>query len=188
MGPRAAGPAGPAVLVVEDDPGVAALLADVLAGAGYAPATTDSALGAAALARRLRPAAVLLDLGLPYRSGGALLDDLKADPATAGIPVLMVSALADAPPPTRRRPPARPREPGAGAPGECSPPARPGPPDGTNGRGRGRLPAAPAAPGGGSAVGPPGRACRAGRRRRRRRWPGPPRPPRSPSRSGCATR
>jgi DNA-binding response OmpR family regulator len=105
MGPRAAGPAGPAgpvVLVVEDDPGVAALLADVLAGAGYAPATTASALGAAALARRLRPAAVLLDLGLPYRSGGALLGDLKADPATAAIPVLVVSALADALPPARR--------------------------------------------------------------------------------------
>ena len=95
MGPREP---GPAVLVVEDDPGVAALLAEVLAGAGYAPTTTDSALGAAALARRLRPAVVLLDLGLPYRSGGALLGDLKADPATAGIPVLVVSALADARP------------------------------------------------------------------------------------------
>jgi two-component system response regulator AdeR len=97
--PRAA---GPVVLVVEDDPGVAALLAEVLAGAGYAPATTDSALGAAALARRLRPAAVLLDLGLPYRSGGALLDDLKADRATAAIPVLVVTALAEVLPPARR--------------------------------------------------------------------------------------
>ena len=102
MGPRGPGPAGPAVLVVEDEPGVAALLAEILAGAGYAPTTTDSALGAVALARRLRPAVVLLDLGLPYRSGGALLGDLKADPATAGIPVLVVSALADALPPDRR--------------------------------------------------------------------------------------
>jgi CheY-like chemotaxis protein len=93
---------GPVVLVVEDDPEVAALLADVLAGAGYAPAATDSALGATALVRRLRPAAVLLDLGLPYRSGGALLEDLKADSATAGVPVLVVSALADTLPPARR--------------------------------------------------------------------------------------
>ena len=90
------------MLVVEDDPGVAALLVAVLAGAGYAPTTTDSALGAVALARRLRPAVVLLDLGLPYRSGGALLGDLKADPATAGIPVLVVSALAEALPPALR--------------------------------------------------------------------------------------
>ena len=34
MGPREAGPAGPAVLVVEDDPGVAALLADLLTAGG----------------------------------------------------------------------------------------------------------------------------------------------------------
>jgi DNA-binding response OmpR family regulator len=92
----------PVVLVVEDDAGVAALLTEVLAGAGYAPITTDSALGAVALVRRLHPAAILLDLGLPYRSGGALLGDLKADPATAGIPVLVVSALADALPPALR--------------------------------------------------------------------------------------
>jgi DNA-binding response OmpR family regulator len=55
-----------------------------------------------ALARRLRPAVILLDLGLPYRSGGALLEDLKADPATAGVPVLVVSALAADLSPARR--------------------------------------------------------------------------------------
>jgi CheY-like chemotaxis protein len=99
MVPR--GPGGPAVLVVEDEPGVAALLAEVLAGAGYAPTTTDSALGAVALARRLRPAAILLDLGLPYRSGGALLGDLKADPATAAIPVVVVSGAPEALPRAR---------------------------------------------------------------------------------------
>jgi CheY-like chemotaxis protein len=94
--------AGPVVLVVEDDPGVAALLAEVLAGAGYAPARTDSALGAVALVRRLRPAVLVLDLGLPYRSGGALLDDLQADPVTAALPVVVVSAFAEALPPARR--------------------------------------------------------------------------------------
>jgi CheY-like chemotaxis protein len=107
MGPgtpgRGPGPGpGPGVLVAEDDPEGAALLADVLAGAGYAPTATASALGAAALAPRLRPAAVLLDLGLPSRSGGALLGDPEADPATAAVPGLVVSALTDALPPTRR--------------------------------------------------------------------------------------
>ena len=99
MGPRAAGPAG---LVVEDEPGVAALLAEGLAGAGYAPTAPDSALGAVALARRLRPAAVLLDLGLPYRSGASLLTDLKGDPETADIPVIVVSALPETLTPERR--------------------------------------------------------------------------------------
>jgi CheY-like chemotaxis protein len=92
----------PGVLVVEDEPGVAALLAEVLAGAGYAPTTTDSALGAVALARRLHPAALVLDLGLPYRSGGALLAALRADPATAALPVVVVSAFAEALAPARR--------------------------------------------------------------------------------------
>ena len=142
------------MLVVEDDPGVAALLADVLAGAGDAPPTTDSALGAVALARRLRPAVVLLDLGLPYRSGGALLGDLKADPATAGVPVLVVSGLAEALPPAAAAPargsPGRPGGPahgpqqllqGEGAPRAAAPPRRAAPrrgagPSTTTGRAR----------------------------------------------------
>jgi DNA-binding response OmpR family regulator len=99
MGPPGA---GPVVLVVEDEPGVAALLADVLAGAGFVPTTTDSALGTVALAKRLRPAVLVLDLGLPYRSGGALLADLRADAATAALPVVVVSAYAAALPPARR--------------------------------------------------------------------------------------
>ena len=45
---------------------------------------------------------VPLDPGLPSRSGGALLGDSEADPATAAIPVLIVSALADALPPALR--------------------------------------------------------------------------------------
>jgi two-component system OmpR family response regulator len=92
----------PGVLIVEDEPGVAALLAEVLAGAGYAPTTTGSAVGAVALVRRLRPVVVVLDLGLPFRSGGALLGDLKADPATAAIPVLVVSAMTETLTPARR--------------------------------------------------------------------------------------
>ena len=70
--------------------------------AGYAPTTTDSALGAVALAKRLRPVVLVLDLWLPYRSGGALLDDLRADPATAALPVVVVSAFAEALAPARR--------------------------------------------------------------------------------------
>ena len=83
------------VLVIEDDAGVRRLLATTLELGGYAVAASDSALGAMALARRLRPAAIVLDLGLPYRSGTSLLADLKADPTTAPIPVVVVSALAD---------------------------------------------------------------------------------------------
>ena len=83
------------ILVIEDDPDHQRLLADVLELAGYAVTVADSALGAAALARRLQPDLILLDLGLPYRSGASLLAELKADPRTAAIPVLVVSAAAE---------------------------------------------------------------------------------------------
>ena len=83
------------ILVIEDDPDHQHLLTDVLELAGYAVTATDCALGAAALARRLQPDLILLDLGLPYRSGASLLAELKADPRTAAIPVLIVSAAAE---------------------------------------------------------------------------------------------
>ncbi len=83
------------ILVIEDDPDHQRLLAEILELAGYAVTVADSALGAAALARRHQPDLILLDLGLPYRSGASLLAELKADPRTAAIPVLVVSAAAE---------------------------------------------------------------------------------------------
>jgi DNA-binding response OmpR family regulator len=90
------------VLVVEDDEGIAALWVEALTGVGFAVEWVGSALGLAAVLRARRPDAIVLDLGLPYRSGGALLHDLKSDPATAGIPILVVSALAETLTPERR--------------------------------------------------------------------------------------
>ena len=91
----------PRILVVEDDPGSAALLVDVLGEEGYAVSVLPSALGVRGEIARLRPVAIVLDLGLPYCSGATLLADLKADPLTAPIPVVVVSALLEALPPGR---------------------------------------------------------------------------------------
>ena len=82
-------------LIVEDDEGIAELWALVLGEDGFVVERRDSALGLAALLRAWRPDVVLLDLGLPYRSGAAVLADLKADPQTAAIPVVVVSAAPD---------------------------------------------------------------------------------------------
>ncbi len=99
MHPVPSSPTRPLVLVVEDDPGTGALLTDVLGDEGYAVRVMDTALGVPGEIERRRPQAIVLDLGLPYRSGAALLSDLKADPATADIPVVVVSALLEAFPP-----------------------------------------------------------------------------------------
>ncbi|HEX2184911.1 MAG TPA: response regulator [Chloroflexota bacterium] len=90
------------VLIIEDDPHIKDLLSDVLTAEGYEVTAADSVLGAATLIRRLRPCALLLDLGLPYRSGASLLTDLKSDPETAQIPVIVVSALPETLTPERR--------------------------------------------------------------------------------------
>ena len=89
------------LLVVEDDPEIAATLTDVLGDEGYTVQVLDTAVGVLGPIARLHPAAILLDLALPYRSGAALLADLKADPATAAIPVIVVSAYLESLPPER---------------------------------------------------------------------------------------
>src|SRR5687768_11080746 len=77
------------VLVIEDEEGISAYLAMVLDLGGYDVVCCESALGLATLLRSWRPDVVLLDLGLPYRSGATVLADLKTDPATATIPVVV---------------------------------------------------------------------------------------------------
>jgi CheY-like chemotaxis protein len=93
---------GRRVLVIEDDADIAELWAEVLTASGCEVQRLESALGAVALLRRWRPDVVLLDLGLPYRSGAALLADVTADPETAAIPVVVVSANPESLPLDRR--------------------------------------------------------------------------------------
>ncbi|MCB9663624.1 MAG: response regulator [Alphaproteobacteria bacterium] len=84
------------VLVVEDDPDVARLLAAVLAQEGFG-AEVASTLAAAREALAARAfAAVTLDVLLPDGSGSDLLHELRADAATADLPVVVVSAVTDA--------------------------------------------------------------------------------------------
>lgn len=85
----------PHILVIEDDPRYSGVLVDILHTAGYEVTATASAFGAAGLVRRLRPRAILLDLGLPFRPGTSVLTDLKADPAIADIPVVVLSGMTE---------------------------------------------------------------------------------------------
>jgi PAS domain S-box-containing protein len=85
------------VLHVEDDEASGELVRRVLARYGDVELVhVDSVAAALAAVRRGRPDLVLLDLGLPDASGEAVLARLRAEPATADVPVVVVSADATA--------------------------------------------------------------------------------------------
>jgi len=80
------------VLVVDDEPDIVALVAYHLAKSGYSVSTATSGSEALAAARRDRPALVVLDLMLPGLSGLEVMEELRGDPNTARIAVLMLTA------------------------------------------------------------------------------------------------
>lgn len=81
------------LLSVDDDPSVAPLLQKMLSGHGYRVVASSSPQAAVSDARRLQPAAILLDLLMPDRDGQDVLRELKSDPRTSGIPVIVVSVI-----------------------------------------------------------------------------------------------
>ena len=83
---------GRTILLIEDDPAFAGIVKELAQELDLDCVTTDNALEGLALARELLPKGILLDLGLPDRSGLAVLEQLKRDPATRPIPVHIVSA------------------------------------------------------------------------------------------------
>lgn len=84
---------GPVVVIVEDDPGSLELLTLYLEGAGAAVVSAGNGTDGLDLILRLAPAAVVMDIQLPDIDGWELISVLKNGPATAGIPVLVVSVV-----------------------------------------------------------------------------------------------
>jgi len=81
------------ILVVDDTPQNVKLLADLLAGKGYAVITATSGPEALALIDRERPDLVLLDVVMPEMSGYEVCRLIRARPETQVLPVVMVTAL-----------------------------------------------------------------------------------------------
>src|SRR6185369_10039710 len=83
--------ADPFVLIVEDDVTFASILLDLAHGAGLKGVVSTAGAGTLAMARKLRPHAITLDLGLDDINGFVLLDLLKHDPETGQIPIHVIS-------------------------------------------------------------------------------------------------
>jgi PAS domain S-box-containing protein len=90
-----AGDEGPLVLVIEDDPDARELIARHLSGAGYRVATAAAGDEGLALAARLTPAVITLDVMMPGMDGWSVLRRLKADEALGKIPVVMVTMVGE---------------------------------------------------------------------------------------------
>ncbi len=81
------------ILVVDDNQEVADFLAASFEQWGYRTATAYCGVTGLAMARAMRPDVVLLNVCMPRMSGLAVLKELRGDPATAGLKVILTSAL-----------------------------------------------------------------------------------------------
>ena len=81
------------ILVVERDPHIRVLETLFLTEAGYVVEFADDGASALEQARRLRPDLVITEIMVPMLDGLALCRQLKDDPATRGIMVLIFSIL-----------------------------------------------------------------------------------------------
>ncbi len=80
------------VLLIEDEPNIIEAISFILSRDGWTVHTHSDGATAAQRVRSLPPELVILDVMLPGRSGFDILQDLRADPATATIPVMMLTA------------------------------------------------------------------------------------------------
>ena len=83
------------VLVVDDDVFVRGLVQHQLHRRGYGTLGADGGEDALQKARQHKPDAIILDIMMPGMGGFRALRALKADPATARIPILIISVLGD---------------------------------------------------------------------------------------------
>ena len=80
------------ILVVEDEPSIAELISINLTHAGYAVSRALQADEALLLLRNAKPDLVILDWMMPGKSGVQFARELKSNPATQAIPILMLTA------------------------------------------------------------------------------------------------
>jgi CheY-like chemotaxis protein len=90
---RSGAEGGALILVVERDPHVRELEAFFLKEAGFAVEFADDGASALERARKLRPHLVITEILVPKLDGLALCRQLKGDPETRGIMVLIFSIL-----------------------------------------------------------------------------------------------
>lgn len=83
------------VLVVDDETVIRRNVSELLALRGYYVSEGCDGSEATTLAERENPAVIVLDVMMPRKSGFEALEELRSNPATEHIPVVMLSAVND---------------------------------------------------------------------------------------------
>jgi CheY-like chemotaxis protein len=84
------------ILVVDDEPAIADLLAELLEDEGYIVRTANSGEEALVQLKTLRPDAIMLDLYMPVISGASLLPLIRGMAEFERTPIIVMSASAPA--------------------------------------------------------------------------------------------
>ena len=83
------------ILIVEDEPDVAAYLSTLLIDNGYSTIIAEDGKQGYEYVLREKPDLISLDVSMPKESGVRMYRDLQENPATAGIPVVIVTGISD---------------------------------------------------------------------------------------------
>ena len=83
------------VLCVDDDEGVITLFRRYLSKQGYRVVGFSDSMAVVEKAQQLKPFAITLDVMMPEKDGWQIIQELKANPDTQNIPVIMCTIVAD---------------------------------------------------------------------------------------------
>ena len=81
------------ILVVEDDPKSMTLTKDLLQISGYTTAQAVNGQQGVDVAKSIKPDLILMDIMMPKMDGYTACHEIKADPATKNIPIVMLTAV-----------------------------------------------------------------------------------------------
>ena len=81
------------ILVVEDEPDQLEVIRFTLKNAGFAIGTATNGIDALKKAQTVSPDLIIMDVMMPELDGFAVCETLRGNPATASIPVLMLTGL-----------------------------------------------------------------------------------------------
>ena len=84
------------VLVIDDDENILKIMAEYLEVIGVVGITTNDPKEGIKMAKEQKPDVILTDIMMPAMAGEEVARILRSDPATSHIPIIFMTALADA--------------------------------------------------------------------------------------------